>query len=244
MLLLALDTATSAVTVALHDGAAVLASRDVVDARGHAELLAPGVAEVLTEAGLHPAEVTHVVAGTGPGPFTGLRVALVTAATFADAVGGQLGGLCSLDAVAVRAVERHEMADGEAFVVATDARRKEVYWATYEAGPVPVRTNGPEVARPGELPADVRDLPACGRGPLLYPEAFAAPLPDGPLDVDAAALAGLAVARLAAGAGLDDAAPRYLRRPDATPSAGARRVTPLRVAPGDASSAAGRTGPS
>lgn len=233
VLLLALDTATSAVTAALHDGDAVLASRVVLDVRGHAELLAPAVSAVLAEAGRRPADVTHVVAGTGPGPFTGLRVGLVTAATFAAAVGARLGGLCSLDAIAAEAVARHGLTDGEPFVVASDARRKEVYWATYAAGDVPARSAGPEVSRPADVPADVCALPAYGRGPLLYPDAFAA-RSDGPLDVDGAALARLAAARLAGGAGLDDATPLYLRRPDAQPSAGPRRVTPLTPVPGAA----------
>lgn len=231
MLLLALDTATSAVTAALHDGDDVLAAHDVDDVRGHAEHLAPGIRAVLEQAGRRPTDVTHVVAGTGPGPFTGLRVGLVTAVTFADVVGAQVGGLCSLDALAAQACADGHVAEGARFVVATDARRKEVYWATYTAGRIPERTAGPQVSRPADLPEEVRSLPALGRGPVLYPDLFGATLPGAPLDVEAAALARLAVARLGAGLGLDDTTPLYLRRPDAQPSAGPRKVTPAQERP-------------
>jgi tRNA A37 threonylcarbamoyladenosine modification protein TsaB len=127
--------------------------------------------------------------------------------------GARLHGLCSLDALAAEA-----KVDGEV-LVATDARRKEVYWATYAPGPagLPLRVDGPHVAKPADLPAEVTGLPAVGRGPLLYPDAFGAPL-DGPLDVSAAALADLVARRLAAGDVLDEHEPFYLRRPDAAPS--------------------------
>ena len=98
MLLLAIDTATSAITVALHDGESVLAESTTLDARGHGEYLAPGVLDVLTRAGRAAADVSAVVVGTGPGPFTGLRVGLVTARTFAFARGVAVFGVCSLDA--------------------------------------------------------------------------------------------------------------------------------------------------
>ena len=68
MLLLALDTATGVVTVALHDGSRVLAQEDVARPREHAEHLAPAIRTVLRAAGAAPADVTDVVAGTGPGP--------------------------------------------------------------------------------------------------------------------------------------------------------------------------------
>ena len=82
MLLLALDTATPAVTVALHDGDDVIASSSQVDARRHGELLLPAIDRVLTEAGLRLDAVTGIVVGIGPGPYTGLRVGLMTADTF------------------------------------------------------------------------------------------------------------------------------------------------------------------
>jgi tRNA threonylcarbamoyladenosine biosynthesis protein TsaB len=217
VLLLALDTSTTAITAALHDGTSAVAEATVLDARGHAEHLAPAVARVLAEAGVAPAQLTDIACGLGPGPFTGLRVGIVTARTLALVTRATLHGLSSLDALAHEAFKSSAL---DELVVATDARRKEVYWARYARGPagIPARLTGPEVTRPADLPADVIGLPAVGRGPLLYPSAF--PGPHGlPLDVSAAWLADLVVRRLAAGDGVDEREPYYLRRPDAAPLA-------------------------
>lgn len=210
-----MDTSTAAVTVALHDGERVLASRSVTDPRRHTELLTPLLVEVLAGAGCTAAEVTHVAVGTGPGPFTGLRVGLVTARTFAHARGISVHGVCSLDALAAAAA--HAGHEGD-LLVATDARRKEVYWARYhlEAGEA-LALDEPAVDKPGQLPEQVRSLPVVGRGAQLYPELLPAGLDL--LDVDAGVLAGLAVQRIAAGAEMP-VEPLYLRRPDAAvPSA-------------------------
>ncbi|MGN5379859.1 tRNA (adenosine(37)-N6)-threonylcarbamoyltransferase complex dimerization subunit type 1 TsaB [Streptomyces lasalocidi] len=127
MLLLALDTATPAVTVALHDGTDVVASSCQVDARRSTEsCCCLAVDRVLAEAGLALEAVTGIVVGVGPGPYTGLRVGLMTADTFGLALGVPVHGVCTLDGLAYAA----DIEKGP-FVVATDARRKEVYWATY-----------------------------------------------------------------------------------------------------------------
>jgi tRNA threonylcarbamoyladenosine biosynthesis protein TsaB len=212
VLLLALDTSTTAITVALHDGSPVLAEATTLDARGHAEHLAPGITRVLEEAGARPADLTDIACGLGPGPFTGLRVGVVTARTLALVTGARLHGLCSLDVLV------HQSQVGGEVLVATDARRKEVYWAVYaqSATGVPERLEGPHVGKPADLPPEVAALPAVGRGPRLYPDAFRQPV-DGPLDVSAAALADLVLRRLAAGDAVDEHEPYYLRRPDAAP---------------------------
>ncbi|MER6436929.1 MULTISPECIES: tRNA (adenosine(37)-N6)-threonylcarbamoyltransferase complex dimerization subunit type 1 TsaB [unclassified Streptomyces] len=214
MLLLALDTATPAVTVALHDGTSVIASSSQVDARRHGELLLPAVDRVLTEAGLRLDAVTGVVVGVGPGPYTGLRVGLMTADTFGLALGVPVHGLCTLDGLAYAAD-----LDGP-FVVATDARRKEVYWARYADSRT--RVSEPAVDRPADLVLD--GLPAVGAGALLYPDTF----PDvrAPEHVSAAALASLAAERLAAGEELEPPRPLYLRRPDAQVPKNYKVVTP------------------
>ncbi len=216
MLLLAIDTATSAIAVALHDGEHVLAESSTLDARRHGEYVAPGIVEVLARAGRTAADVSAVVAGTGPGPFTGLRVGLVTARTFSFARGIPVFGACSLDALAHQAWLQDAVELGQSFVVATDARRKEVYWARYDvtAGGV-VRKGEPMVAKAEAIAEEVRGLPVIGRGAVLYAESFGARV--GPLDVSAGALADLAARMLAAGQQLPDAEPMYLRRPDATP---------------------------
>ncbi len=220
MLLLALDTATPAVTVALHDGERVLAESLAVDARRHGELLAPGIAAVLAQAGVRISDLTGIAVGTGPGPFTGLRVGLVTARTMAAALGITAYGVCTLDALATRAVDDGAVG-GQPFVVATDARRREVYWASYEPGmPVPQRVSGPEVSRAAEV--DVAGRPVVGRGAELYPEDLGEPV--GPLDPSAAALASFAVRSLAAGVDLGDLTPLYLRRPDVHEGGGRKSV--------------------
>jgi tRNA threonylcarbamoyladenosine biosynthesis protein TsaB len=214
MLLLAMDTSTPAVTVALHDGCSVPAAHTTVDAMRHAEVLAPAIETVLTEAGVSRSDLTGVVVGVGPGPFTGLRVGLVTARVLGAALGIPVQGVCSLDVVAAGADRSHLAGP---YAVATDARRREVYWATYGADGR--RVSGPVVGRAAELAAAPapggganRDLPVAGTGPGLYPD-------DLPLRIDPEypRAADLATAVLAGTVELLDPAPLYLRRPDARP---------------------------
>jgi tRNA threonylcarbamoyl adenosine modification protein YeaZ len=227
VLLLALDTATPAVTVALHDGSAVLAQAGGRDARRHAELLAPAVERVLAEAGATPDDLTDVAVGTGPGPFTGLRVGLVTARMTASALGLRLHGVCTLDALAAQAMTDGSVSPAEEFLVATDARRREVYWAAYRhpgATPgtpaLPERVAGPHVARAADVPRAGRRV--VGRGAELYAAELGPAV--GPLDPSAGALALLVVRRVARGDDLSDVEPRYLRRPDVHESAGPKSV--------------------
>ncbi|MEV6163660.1 tRNA (adenosine(37)-N6)-threonylcarbamoyltransferase complex dimerization subunit type 1 TsaB [Streptomyces sp. NPDC052052] len=214
-----MDTATPAVTVALHDGTSVVAESGQVDARKHGELLLPAVHRVLAEAGTDLGAVTDVVVGVGPGPYTGLRVGLVTAATFGSALAVPVHGLCTLDGLAYAAGQ-----DGlqGPFAVATDARRKEVYWARYEDFRTPA--TGPAVDRPADIADQLAGLPVVGAGAVLYPEAF--PDARGPEHVSAGALAALAAERLSAGAELLPPQPLYLRRPDAQVPKNYKVVTP------------------
>ncbi|UKY50917.1 tRNA (adenosine(37)-N6)-threonylcarbamoyltransferase complex dimerization subunit type 1 TsaB [Streptomyces inhibens] len=218
MLLLALDTATPAVTVALHDGARVLAESRQVDARRHGELLLPAVDRVLAEAGLKLDAVSDIVVGVGPGPYTGLRVGLVTAATFGAVLDVPVHGLCSLDGLAY--------ASGltEPFVVATDARRKEVYWARY--ADARTRLTEPSVDRPADIADQVAGVPAVGAGALLYDTVFTGVRREAPEHQSAGALAALAAEKLAAGEELPAPQPLYLRRPDAQVPANYKVVTP------------------
>lgn len=218
MRLLALDTSSAAITAAVHDGSSVVAHATEVGAQSHGELLAPIIARVLRDAGVAVGDLTDVVVGAGPGPFTGLRVGLVTARVMAEALGIPAYGVCSLDALAAEAVATVGV-DGP-FAVATDARRKEVYLAAYDARGW--RIDEPAVVRPAEVDPGVAGGAVVGAGAWLYPDVFTDPRD--PRLVSAAWLATYAVARLAAGEALLDTTPLYLRRPDAVEGAGRKRV--------------------
>jgi len=216
VLILAIDTSTSAIGVTvLAPGADPVVGFSINDP-AHTEKLAPLVRDTLAAAGASPTDLTDIAVGTGPGPFTGLRVGLVTAVTMGHALGIPVHGVCSLDAIAEQALAEH---DGfEEVLVATDARRKEVYWARYRRGTDgAVALSEPSVDRPAELPEAVRALPTAGRGPLLYPDLFARPLGQ-PLDVDPGWLGRVALRRLATGEPMP-VEPLYLRRPDALTTA-------------------------
>ena len=237
MLVLFLDTATEACVSAVcavesgpddgsGNGAArvtTLAARAPVDARRHGELLAPQINEVLAEAGRRPADLDAVVVGLGPGPFTSLRVGVVTAAAMADALGIRAVGICTLDAIAAG-----QPSGSQPLVVATDARRREVYWARYADGR---RTAGPGVERPAVLAAELGpDVRVVGSGAVLYADVLGGSSGGGSghtVDADAPRwpdpAGGVRVALADPGAGLLGAeppgplAPMYLRRPDAVP---------------------------
>jgi tRNA threonylcarbamoyladenosine biosynthesis protein TsaB len=202
-MMLAFDTATRLVTVALHDGADVVAELSGDAPMKHGEQLAPLITGVLEQAGIVRQDLTAIGVGVGPGPFTGLRVGLVTARTLGFVLEIPVYGVCTLDVLAVQAAATGAV-QGE-FAVATDARRKEVYWATYDADGG--RVDGPLVDKPAAL---ATDLPVAGEGPGLYPEAF--PRAVAPTRPSAGWLAhAIAEER----AELLDPEPLYLRRPDA-----------------------------
>jgi tRNA threonylcarbamoyl adenosine modification protein YeaZ len=203
--ILAMDTATPAVTagvVRLED-VAVLAERVTVDARAHAEQLTPNVLAALADAGLTVNDLDAVVVGCGPGPFTGLRVGMATAAAYGHALGVPVHGVCSLDAIGVET-------RGDALVV-TDARRREVYWARYRDG---VRVDGPAVNAPTDVPADAHAVAGSPEHAALFD------LPTlSPVYPTASGLVRAVADWTAEPAPL---VPLYLRRPDAKPSSVAR----------------------
>jgi len=213
VLVLGFDTATPAVSAALHDGERVVAEAFAVDARRHGELLAPMIASVLADAGAARQDLTAIAVGVGPGPYTGLRVGLVTARVLGSVLGLPVHGVCSLDVIAA------EVPPGREFLVATDARRKEVYWARYDAAGR--RTEGPQVGLASAI-VGAADLDVAGAGGQLYPEAFGAVIV--PAYPDARTLCGL-VARPSQ-AELLPPEPLYLRRPDAREPGPPKRVTP------------------
>jgi tRNA threonylcarbamoyl adenosine modification protein YeaZ len=223
VLVLALDTATPAVTAGVvevsSDSVTTRAVRVATDARKHGELLLPGVLAACAEAGTTLQDVDAVVVGAGPGPFTGLRVGMVTAAALGDALDVPVHGVCSLDAIAAGAVA--DAAPRGPLLVVTDARRREVYWAAYDADGS--RTRGPHVESPAVLAGRLPELgvvaaagaSADGLGLPLVP-----PAAPGPAGLVSCALAGL---RSAARPGPLE--PLYLRRPDAVAPGPRKPVT-------------------
>jgi tRNA threonylcarbamoyl adenosine modification protein YeaZ len=139
-LVLAIDTSTPAVTAGVVADGGLLAERVSIDARAHAERITPNVLAALADARRSMADLDAVVVGCGPGPFTGLRVGIATAAAYGHAMGIPVHGVCSLDAIGGQT-------SGEVLVV-TDARRREIYWARYRDG---VRIEGPAVSAPADV---------------------------------------------------------------------------------------------
>lgn len=215
--MLAFDTATPVVTVALHDGTRVLSGETAAGARRHGELLAAMIERVLAAGGAGRTDLEAIAVGTGPGPYTGLRAGVVTARVLASALRIPAVGVCTLDVMARAAAPA---AAGREFIVAADARRKEVYWARY--GPTAQRIGDPAVGPPAAM-ASAASCPVAGDGPVLYPDLFACPIP--PRYPDAAHLAEIAERRLAEHdpPGLPE--PLYLRRPDAREPGPPKRVT-------------------
>ena len=216
MLVVGFDTATPAVSVALHDGEGIVSEAFAADGRRHGELLAPMIAKVMADVGASRADLTAVAVGAGPGPYTGLRVGVVTARVLGAVLGIPVHGVCSLDVIAAATPS------GREFLVATDARRKEVYWARYDAAGR--RVEGPAVGSAGSI-AGAAELPVAGTGGLLYPEAFGEVI--GPAYPDARTLCAVVARRAGAQTvPLLAAEPLYLRRPDAREPGPPKRVTP------------------
>lgn len=226
MLILAVDTATPAVTAGLvelepaESGSnapriTTVTTKVTVDARAHNEVLTPHILACLAESGRSRADIAAVVAGIGPGPFTGLRVGMATAAAFGDALGVPVYGVCSLDAIAADTESYlRESSEPTELLVVTDARRREVYWARYRAtgeGTTLARVEGPEVSKPADLDQAAATVIA---GSASHVDYFDLPV----LPVETPSPAGLvrcAAAELLAGATPAPLVPLYLRRPDA-----------------------------
>ncbi|HET6911158.1 MAG TPA: tRNA (adenosine(37)-N6)-threonylcarbamoyltransferase complex dimerization subunit type 1 TsaB [Mycobacteriales bacterium] len=224
MFLLAVDTSTAQVSAAIvrvGDDASTspVASRETLAPNRHGELLAEAIHDVFNEAHVGWDEITAIAAGLGPGPFTGLRVGVMTAAAIADARRVPSYGVCSLDAIA-------QMHSPGRVLVCSDARRKQVYWARYHDGR---RVEGPEIGPPVDVAAHnaAQVDRAVGAGSVLHREAFAGLVV---VETDAypcaAEVASLAAERAVAHAPSETLEPMYLRRPDAVPPGAPKAVTP------------------
>ena len=202
-LVLAIDTATPAVTAGVlrvdGDAVQVLAEQVTVDPRAHAERLTPNIVDAIADAGVSVDQLDAVVVGCGPGPFTGLRVGMATAAAFGHALGVAVRGVCSLDAIAVGTT-------GDVLVV-TDARRREVYWARYRDGR---RVDGPAVNAPADVPGGAEAVAGSPEHAGLFELPRLAPVYP--------TAAGLVAAVVDWASEPEPLVPLYLRRPDAKPS--------------------------
>ena len=217
MLVIAVDTATPAVTAGVVDveEMLVLAQCVTVDAKAHGELLTPHVQTALAEAGRTFADVDAIVCGVGPGPFTGLRAGMATAAALGQVLGKPVYPVCTLDAIAADSAGP--------LLVASDARRKEVYWAAYDASSK--RVTGPSVDKPADVVARIPSLAVervAGNGATLYDLGLPHTGQEYPTP--------LGLATVARDDVLSAAKPRpftplYLRRPDAVEPGARKRVT-------------------
>jgi tRNA A37 threonylcarbamoyladenosine modification protein TsaB len=238
VLVLALDTATPAVTAGVVEltaaGPQQRSVRVAHDARKHAELLMPGVLAACADAGVALQDVAAIVTGTGPGPFTGLRVGMVTAAALGDALGVPVHGVATHDAIAhdaaalgvpVHGVATHDAiardtGDPAGLIVVTDARRREVYWSAYAGG---ARIDGPRVEAPAAL---LERLSGLGASAAAGGMAEVTGLPvRGPAAPSPAGLVAVAAPAILAGTVHGPLEPLYLRRPDAVEPGARKRVS-------------------
>ncbi len=199
-MLLAIDT-SAGTSVAVIDGDRVLSQASDPGTRGHAESIGTLIQMALAEARATPADITGVVSGMGPGPFTGLRVGIAAARAFAAGRGIPVHPVASHDAVA--------FGRSAPTLVVTDARRREIAWSTYDA--TGAQTSGPHLAHPEDLATDVE-------GYDDYERVDAA-------EISAASLGLVAEAKLAAGRPTGPPQPLYLRAPDVTMPGPPKRVT-------------------
>ncbi|MDQ3735607.1 MAG: tRNA (adenosine(37)-N6)-threonylcarbamoyltransferase complex dimerization subunit type 1 TsaB [Actinomycetota bacterium] len=224
MLVLALDTATPFVVVGVVDAddMSVHAPESAPSGNRHAETLGALIPKILPAAGLAMADLSAVVVGLGPGPFTGLRVGIMTAAALGDALGIPVYGICSHDAIAASYLARGDLepAPEDGFAVVTDARRRECYWSGYDGSGA--RITGPYVQRPTELLA-TRARKALVLGDPQFSEALGVEIR--PAQPDPVGLV-LSARSQITGRAPGPLEPMYLRRPDATPPGARKPVTP------------------
>lgn len=184
---LIIDTSSNRTLVGLIVGERVEWEECHDGATDHGEVLPILVSRALHCAVKISSDIDGVMVGMGPGPYTGLRIGIVFGQTFARARGISWIGKCSLDAIVI---PHHSKS--KSYIVTTDARRKEIYWAKYEDGK---RTVGPAV---GSI-TDINELSepkfGFGFGEIYYPSAW-----------------GIFTAQEKINE------PLYLRRPDAVPT--------------------------
>jgi tRNA threonylcarbamoyl adenosine modification protein YeaZ len=195
MKILAIDTSVG-VSIALLDSNEIIDQFTDTKHGIQGELTSAKITELLNKNSMTAKDLTDIVVGVGPGPYTGLRVGLATAQALGFALNIPVYGICSLDAVAFEF--------GKPCVVVTDARRKELYWAKYDQG----RIGEPQVNKPSEIVEQVLGSQFVGPAVALYPEVLSGKQ----LTLNASSLGQL----FASGSAKTlPVSPLYLRKPDA-----------------------------
>ena len=208
--ILALDAAAAACSVAVWRQNKIVARRELLMVRGHAEALMPLVLEAMAESGLDFSDLTRIAVGVGPGSFTGIRIALATARGLALAAGLPVVGVDSFTAVAagVSPAERRQ----QNLLVVVDSKRRDLFAQYFDANLDPASAPMVEAA---EALLDARPpgpLLIAGDGAHLLPAVRDTRRAEGPGRPDAAVIARLA----ATGQALLAPRPFYLRAPDVT----------------------------
>lgn len=208
-MLLAIDTSSGSSVAVVDRDRGVIAEFGVEDTRRHAEVIGRLIADALDASGVPVARLSGVAVGMGPGPFTGLRVGIAAARAFALGAGKPVVPIASHDALAFAHFGGAVPDSSMPLLVATDARRRELYWTFYSGSDrfgLPLRAEGPGIATPAELP----------HGEVARVEASA---------VSAGSLGMLAELSYLHGRPFASSQPLYLRSPDVTLSSGPKRVT-------------------
>lgn len=216
---LALDSATAACSVAVWSGGRIVARRFAPMATGHAQALVPLIEAAMAESGMGFPSLDHIAVTVGPGAFTGLRVGIAAAQGIALAAGKPIGGVTTLETVAHAADGRARA--GAVLLVAIESKRREIFVQSFAADLSPL--DAPAAVLPEDLCAHVPPgaLAVAGDAAPRAAEALRAggrqaSVIDGAVHPDAAYVAAVAAARLAAGGALLSARPLYLRPPDVT----------------------------
>jgi len=202
--LLAIDTTAGTSVALLNEGLLVTQVENNAGLK-HAELIGNAIAEIFTTTGIRPAAIQQVAIGRGPALFTGLRVGIAAGLMFAEAVGAEIIGVVSHDAIALSLYAQDGNLPAHPLLIHTDARRGEVYWALYgglDEAHLPILLAGPSVGKYEDVVAQLR---------AEYGE-----ISERTGGATAEWVARLARLQAAAGRSSEDSTALYLRAPDAT----------------------------
>lgn len=218
---LGIDTSAAVCSAAVWRDGAVLAAARAAMARGHAEALMPMIEDVMRAAGIAYPDLGAVAVTRGPGAFTGLRIGLAAARGLALAAGIPAIGISAFDAIAeaVPVAVRQE----RTLAIAIDTKRGDVYLRRYDAAARPLDDGGVKALNDVVATLPPGQIAIAGDGVAMLREVLSSRARETRfLDAgapDAAIVARLGAAALAAGGPYPPPEPLYLRAPEATPLA-------------------------